>query len=131
MGLKYFSKNISGEKYGFAPISLATRSKCTSEDSKKINRKNEYNFFVEFIVIFLNSSETYQSFIFSSKSEKKIYILCSTTHTSLRGLCPQATDAFRWNSPSQLVTGYHWLAFLNHAGSQRVAEAVVNVPSLL
>ena len=29
------------------------------------------------------------------------------------GLFPQAPDAFGFNPPSQLVLGYHWLAFLN------------------
>ena len=31
----------------------------------------------------------------------------------LRGLGPQAPDAFGLNPPSQLAIGYHWLTFLN------------------
>ena len=34
-------------------------------------------------------------------------------HIPHRALRPQAQDAFGLNLPSQLVTGYHWLAFLN------------------
>ena len=33
----------------------------------------------------------------------------------LKGLRPQAPDAFGLNTPNQLVIGYHWLAFLNQA----------------
>ena len=31
----------------------------------------------------------------------------------LEGLHPLGPDAFEFNSPSQLVIGYHWLAFLD------------------
>ena len=34
-------------------------------------------------------------------------------HLFRGGLRTQAPDTFRLNPPSQLIIGYHWLAFLN------------------
>ena len=45
-----------------------------------------------------------------NQSNKKIYFV--------RGLRPQAPDAFGLNSPSQLVIGYHWLSLLNRENRQ-------------
>ena len=36
-------------------------------------------------------------------------------HTTHRELCPQTPGAFGLNPSSELVIGYHWLAFLNQA----------------
>ena len=48
----------------------------------------------------------------------------------LGGLRSQASDAFGFNSASQLDIGYHWLAFLNQVRKES-QTAVVKVPNSL
>ena len=39
---------------------------------------------------------------------------------------PQAPDRFGLNPPSQLVIGYHWLAFLNQVLEQSNSQCLQN-----
>ena len=54
----------------------------------------------------LKSTQSYAKKNHQNQSRKKII---------LGGLSPQAPDAFGLNLPSQLVIGYHWLAFPDHS----------------
>ena len=47
------------------------------------------------------------------KSEIIIYFFSNISNICGRGTLPQASDTFGLNPTSQLVIGYHWLAFLN------------------
>ena len=45
------------------------------------------------------------------------------------GLRPQAPDAFGLNPPTQLVLGYHWLAFLNQVRASPTKKIVQKWPN--
>ena len=45
------------------------------------------------------------------------------------GVPPPGLEAFRWNPPSQLFIGYHWLAFLNQVRNH--SKTVVQVSNSL
>ena len=90
----------------FALILLATRSKCVSEDSKKIKtnfaKKKCQNFLLQIVfqeLFFLESSETCAKKCLQNQSKKnaKFFFLIL-----LRGLLPRVSDVFRLNPPSQL-----------------------------
>ena len=124
----------------FAPILLATRSKYVLEDSKcmkkvlmkKMSEKCWHNFFVSYVII-LRIQKNHQN-----RSNRNYFReLHPLKPHSSRGAFPTlpplhplpTPDTCGLNLPSQLVIGYHWLAFLNKVC--RVADAVVKVPNSL
>ena len=80
-------------------------------------------FFVRFLV-FESWTILYFTFVVHSglrRIHKKIYVRGLSPQAPVStggwGLSPQAPIAFGLNSPSWLVFGYHWLAFLNQVPS--------------
>ena len=106
---------ISSERYW--SFFLAITSKYAPEDFKKIKKKILRKNFIKFRSKKKLGKKS--SNIFCVRGAPPPEITGSwgvggfAPHTPHRRLRPQALDAFGLNPHSQLVAGFHWLAFLN------------------
>ena len=99
---KSFPKNESGQIY------ISTHLKMRNVLKRMKNQFSDFWGNVDFVLKF-------RIFLYygSFAPPLNVFVGGFVRHTLHRGFRPQVPAAFRLNPPSQLVLGYHWLAFLN------------------